>query len=176
MPTIPIPLDTIRNRHSRFERMIHRRNLRELVAGGVAALVLLVVGTLRLMQAQQPAALLSALGFWVLALGILGAVGHLFRRARKDRRDLALPGRTHLARRLGRERDALRRIWLTYVAPMLPGFVLIYLGQWLQAPESRGATLWAAGITAVVLLGVIVLNLLAARAIARELRELEREG
>ncbi|MGO4835135.1 hypothetical protein AB4144_23055, partial [Rhizobiaceae sp. 2RAB30] len=74
--------------------------------------------------------------------------------------------------RLERERKLLATAWLWYVGPMVPGFVLIYVGYWMSKPENPIFPTVAGGLTLAFLIGVALVNRYAARRIEREIRAL----
>lgn len=83
---------------------------------------------------------------------------------------MAASGMDHLKRRLEHERDLLRSAWLWYVGPMVPGFVMSYLGYWMANPERPIFVPVAGGLTFALAVFVIILNLRAARQIEPEIR------
>jgi len=173
MTTHSLSLDDIRSRQAELDRLVRRRNRMEYLTGGLAAAFLLVIGLIVLSGAETAADLLRAAGFLLLAAG-LGIAGiRLFRGSRPAGGDIAASGREHLLARLERERRLLESAWLWYVAPLVPGFVLVYLGTWWADPARPAFPLIAGAATVVFLVGVVLVNRAAARRLLREREDLE---
>jgi uncharacterized integral membrane protein len=167
-------LADLRQRESELQRVTSRRNRLELAAGGFAGLFLLAMSVFALQNVGDPAELVRALGFATLPLGLLASATYFFVTGRQPAQDLAQTGLDHLIRRLRREHQLLRFASLWYVAPMLPGFAMIYAGTFVAAPEMGLFALVAGGLTALFLAWVVLINGRAARRIADELARLER--
>ena len=168
-------LADLRRRESELQRVTSRRNRLELAAGSFAGLFLLAMSVLALQNAgDDPAELVRALGFAALPLGLLASATYFFVSGRQPAQDLAQTGLDHLIRRLRREHQLLRFAPFWYVAPMLPGFVMIYAGTFVAAPEMALFALVAGGLTALFLAWVVLINRRAARRVADELARLER--
>ena len=167
-------LADLRRRDAEVQRVTLRRNILELVAGGIASLVLLVICGLALQHAGEPAELVRALGFAALPLGLFVSAAWFLISGRTAPDDLAETSLDHLTRRLRREHRLLRLAWLWYVAPMLPGFAMVYGGTFAAEPDSGLFVLVAAGLTAAFLTWVVLLNRRAAMHVADELGRLER--
>ena len=78
---------------------------------------------------------------------------------------------------LVRQHDALRTVWRWYLAPFVPGMLVLFVGQAQALPFGQ----WAYGAVCVALMltvfGLIwLLNHYAARKIARQIEELDRSG
>lgn len=112
-------------------------------------------------------------------LGTLVVVWQLRRRASSRPRpgvESALPSRDFHRAELIRQRDALRSVWLWYVAPLVPGMVVFRLGVNANPdpslPFARG---WAAdGFIAGVVLLVILINLYGAHKLQRQIDQLDQ--
>jgi Flp pilus assembly protein TadB len=77
---------------------------------------------------------------------------------------------------LARQRDALRSVWRWYIGPLVPGLVLFLCGRQIENGSWQPA---AFAIVALLLAGVVVLNLHAARRLQRQIDKLDqltREG
>lgn len=173
MTTSAIDLDEIKARHAALSRTTKRRDTLEYVAGGLATGFLVVMSVATLFVARTTADWMMAAGFASLALGLATAGLYMFRYSTRIGADLAASGTDHLRRRLARERDLLRSAWLWYVGPMVPGFVLIYLGAWMADREHPAFALIAGGLTFAFLVLVVILNRRGARRIESEMRSLE---
>lgn len=176
MTTHSFSLEDIRSRQAELDRLIYRRNRMEYLTGGLAAAFLLVIGLIALWGADTAADLARAAGFLLLTAG-LGIAGiRLFRGSRPGSDgDLAATGREHLLSRLERERRLLASAWLWYVLPLVPGFVLVYLGTWMADPARPAFPLVAGAATFVFLVGVGLVNRAAARRLLREREEMMNE-
>lgn len=170
--TATISLDEIKKRHAALSRTIRRRNILEYVAGGIAAAFLLVMSVVTFLAARTVAHWVMAAGFATLALGMVIVGLHIFRKSTRASADMAASGTDFLMLRLERERDLLRSAWLWYVGPMVPGFVLSYLGYWMANPERPIFALVGGGLTFALAVFVVILNRRAARRIESEIRSL----
>ena len=163
-------LDELRYRSRRLTRIVYRRNLREYVAG---AMVAVACGYL----AWKAPLLLTRVGALLSVVGVIFIVYHLHRHgaARTMPEDMALTSCLQFHRsELERQRDLLRGVWKWYLAPLLPGLILFYLGPILAHPEraSRGWWLLAGSLVFFVLIGE--LNRYAAKKIQARIDALER--
>lgn len=173
MTTISPSLDDLRRREAEIGSITRRRNIREYVAGGVAAAFLAVMSVGTLVRGETPADFVMAAGLLMLVAGMMLAGWHLFRNSRPVERDLAVSGRAHLRARLEREHRLLAGAWLWYVGPTLPGFALIYLGAWMINPGKPLFVVVAGGLTLALMVGIVLANRHAARIIEREMRKLD---
>ena len=113
----------------RFESKIQRRNALEYVACGVVIIGFgpaLFTGPHWLMRAGA--------GLVMLAVPYVG--WQLHRRGAAE--GLSAPGETLVdayRRQLTRQRDALRSVGSWYLAPFVPGLVLLTVGMWLAPPR-----------------------------------------
>jgi hypothetical protein len=172
-----VTLDDIRKRAAKFQSRIHRRNLREYFA---AAIVVVVFG-------------LYAWIFpgWMMKTGsVLSIAAALFVSWQIHKRASAYtPPQDSSAmsllefhrQELVRQRDALKSVWLWYLAPCVPGMVLIVLGRYLQF-HAQGRTLaWdhqiiiLCAIIVVMVLGLVwLLNAWVAEKLQRQIDEFDR--
>lgn len=175
-PVTTADAERIRACAERVERRARARNRLEYLAGGTAIVALTAIGAYTLWQPGSAAEVAMGCGFLVLALGMIVAGVELFRRSRPiGDADLARPALAHLTERLQREHQLLRSAWLWYVAPTVPGFVLLYGAAYLATPDGHSIVLAVAGSTLAFLIVVVVLNLRAAARVAAELRALPAE-
>ena len=120
---IRMSIDQIRMSAGRFERRIHRRNLREYLA----AIVLIVFFGFEFWRAGD---VVLRIGFGSLIAGAFYLIWHMLSKGSWQ----ALPEEAGLAsciefqrRQLERQRDLLRSVWRWYLAPLAPGMaVLLY--------------------------------------------------
>ncbi|PWJ94917.1 hypothetical protein C8D77_1011603 [Mesorhizobium loti] len=172
--TSAIELDRIKALHATLSRTTTRRNTLEYIAGGMAAAFLLVMSVVTFLAARTAADWTMAAGFATLTLGLVAVGLNIFRKSTRADADLAASGIDHLQRRLLGERDLLRSAWLWYLGPMVPGFVLIYLGSWAAHPDRPIFALVGGASTFAFLVFVVILNRRAARRIDTEIRALQQ--
>src|SRR5215472_8507582 len=131
----PVTLDNIRKNAETFQAQIRRRNLREIVA---AVVVLLVFGWYTWIFPG-----------WMIKTGsVLAMVGTLWIVWQLRRRAAAatLPENSGIAlvdfhrQELVRQRDAAKSVAWWYIAPVVPGVVMITLGRYFQL-HAPGRTL-----------------------------------
>jgi hypothetical protein len=123
-----VTLEDIRGRAGKFQRRVASRNLREYIAG---AFVVAAFGFV----AWHMSGWMIKLGSVATILATLFVTWELYRRGRAR----GVPGGATAAgllafhrEELVRQREALRTVWLWYIAPFLPGLVLIMLGRYFQ--------------------------------------------
>jgi hypothetical protein len=163
-----VSLETIRNAAHDFHQTIVRRNRYETWA---CYLVMLVFGGFAFVHAS----LALRAGCVMVVLGTIVILVQLRKRAAIR----ALPGAnaahsyvTYLRTELIHQRDALRTIWLWYVAPCVPGLGLLI---WGMAENDPSGFPWIAMLALfVVPFGVVIwMNLVAARAMQKKISELD---
>jgi hypothetical protein len=163
-------IEDITRKAGTFERTIRNRNLREYIAGGVVV-IFFAYNFLHFPE------LISRLGSALLIAGTLYVMYQLHRRgsAASLPRDMGLTSSLAFHRReLVRQRDALASIGSWYLAPMLPGLLVMGVG---SAQRSRW---WVAVVFAVFCLAVFAgiwwLNHRAAARLSRQIEELDKVG
>lgn len=172
----PVTLDNIRKKADVFETQIRRRNLREIVA---AVVVLLVFG----FYAWALPGWMIKTGSLLVMVGTFCIVWQLRRRASAA----SLPESSGMAlldfhrRELLRQRDAARSVARWYIAPLIPGIVMMTLGRYFQFHAPGRTLAWDHQI--VILCSVIValtfaivwlLNAWAAERLQRRIDELDK--
>jgi hypothetical protein len=169
-------VEEVRLKASRFQRTISSRNARELIVG--AFLIILFASFAWMAQSPlgKAAELLSA-------AGVAFVMWQLIRQARAATIDevcLVTDWAQFHRAELVRQRDALRGVWLWYLAPLVPGGVLhwIAVGQSDLAKGNLIAALAtsAVGILVMVLVfgGILWLNLKAAKGLQAEIDRIDR--
>jgi hypothetical protein len=160
----------VRARAETFARKIRRRNLREVAAGAFV-----VAGGVTI-AARAPTALGLAGGV-AMALGAIFVSVFIFLRARNLRApEPAAPTSEVVAyerAQLERQARLLERVWLWYLAPLLPSVALIYaesLQRALDRPDPTGGVALTAALFAASLGVFVVIGWINKRA-ARGLRE-----
>lgn len=162
--------DDLRVRLEKQQASLRLRNLVEYIAGGF---VLLAFSTYLLLPLGPVIKAASVL----LILGTLYVLWQLHRRASAApppaEGDLAGFQREQLVR----QHEALKTVWRWYLAPFIPGMLLMFIGQAQVLPAGK----WTYGVASVGLMltvfGLVwLLNHHAARKIAQEIEELDRSG
>lgn len=159
---VDVDAAAVRARASALARTVRSRNLRETLAAAVvvaAGIRLAWIGKSTLVQVGGVA---MALGALVVAFVI----------ARRGGSGPAPPPTAptsevveHERAELERQAELLQRVWLWYVAPLLPAIVAIYVDAFRRAPDGRGTVVALAAGTVAFLAGVVVFNRRAARAL-----------
>jgi hypothetical protein len=168
-----VTLDDIRRRATKFQKRIRDRNLVEYIA---AAFVVVLFG----LYVWLLAGMLVKIGSALCIVGSLFVVWQLHRRASAE----PVPDAALLdfhRRALVRQRDALRSVWLWYLAPFVPGVALMILGRWFQSHASwrtlardHEVILMAAAVVFLIFLAVWLLNVAAAAKLDRRIDDLDR--
>lgn len=168
----------LETRSQRLDRRIHNRNRWEYAAGGlgIAGSVLFAILLLRDGVDNLPDLMVGG-GFILLALGAIFAMLQLRRRTGgPGLMDGAQATRPGYRAELVRQRDALRSVFSWYIAPFLPGFVLIYGATFLDPGAALWAVLLPALVTVAFLVWIVRANRRAADCIDAEIKALDREG
>lgn len=168
-----VTLHELRRRSRRLTRIVSRRNLREYVA---AAMAIVTCGYLAWKAPLMP---LMRVGFVLSVPGVIFIVYHLHRHgaARAMPADMALTSCLAFHRgELERQRDLLRGVWRWYIAPLVPGLILICLGPVLAHPEQawRAIGLFAGTLVFFALIGEA--NRYAAKRLQARIDALERDS
>lgn len=177
-PVAPITVDDMRARASTFERKVKRRNLIEYVAAGFVIVAFGWYATLPL----------AATALWPVAniaivIGALVVVWNLHRIGHAATTPTSAEFGTLLdfhRAELVRQRDALRTVWLWYIAPFLPGLALWFTALWIGTPDALKTPTWAMALggsalfAALICGAIIVLNLIGAARLQRLIDELHK--
>lgn len=169
-----LPVDELKAAAKRLRRRIVFRNATEYVA------CVLVIASFAFYIVRFPFPLMRA-GSVLIILGTLVVGWQLSRRASSQPLPGDLGAQSWLAfqrAQLVRQRDALRSVWLWYVAPLVPGLVVFRWGVETElgagAPFARGHL--ADGVVALVFLAVIALNAWGARKLQQRIAALDRDA
>jgi hydrogenase-4 membrane subunit HyfE len=164
-------LAEVRAGADRFYRVIRRRNRIEY---GACVLVVLFFG-LAVFKVSNP---FAAAGAALIVLGTLLVAWQLHSRASAEAppaADAGVPILAHQRAQLVRQRDALARIALWYLGPLVPGLALFLLAPVLRhglGALNTGLAI-ALAVNVLMLGGVWWLNRLAARQLQRAIDDLD---
>ena len=165
-------LEQIRERARYLERRVVRRNRREYIA---AVFVVIAYGVI-LWRAPSAAVRIGA------AL-ILAATAVVCYRLRVHGSAAALPDNVGIKSslelyraQLERQRDLLRSVWLWFLLPFVPGFVVGLVGYARAQPNLRSATIGYGFVALILGIGLHVLNHRAAVRLQRALDRLKDNG
>lgn len=168
---IPMSVETIRKRAGKFERRVFWRNFREYAS---SALAICMFGFF-LIRDQRT---LPRIAYVLFIAAIIWVVIQLHRRGSVKNMPEALGASPSLAffrTELERQRDAVKSVFSWYLAPMLPGFLVLTLdmAHRLPFPASLGAIALMDGGIAVLFFIVWKLNVRAARCLQRSIDQLD---
>ena len=162
-------------RTSSFERQVRRRNVIEYLAGGfVLALTIPLVVLFASIGITG-----MAVSMGLVALGVAVVLWNLHRRASAEVRRPEEECRTHLLAQYRRQADALRKVPLWYIGPLIPGVLGVYATVAFMAVGQAGVWDMAEHIglplaATLAFFGFVIwLNLRAARKLAEQASDLE---
>ncbi len=173
----PVTLESLRRSAETFQAQVRRRNLLEYIGGGF---VILVFGA----YAWIFPGWMMKTGSVLTMIGTLWIVWQLHRRASAA---AAVPGSSGMTllefhrQELARQRDALKAVAWWYIAPVVPGAVMINLGRYFQYHAPGRTLAWDHQI--IILCSVIValtfaiiwlLNAWGAERLQRRIDELDK--
>ncbi|MAK99405.1 MAG: hypothetical protein CL803_07850 [Citromicrobium sp.] len=167
--------DDLMQRTSSFERQMRRRNLIEYLAGGFVLALSIPAAVLFASIGLTGMALSMAL----VALGVVVVLWNLRHRASAEVRRPEEECRTHLLAQYRRQADALRKVPLWYIGPLIPGVLGVYATVGFMAAGQ--VDLWdlvvhvgAPLAATLAFFGFVIwLNLRAARKLAAQAKALE---
>jgi len=167
---IKMSADAIRQRAGKFETRIHRRNVREYVASLAAAALFGYF-------CAKTHDLLFRIAYVLFIAGLGWVVVQLHRKGSARSMPAAMGTSTCLQffrTELERQRDVVKNVWPWYLAPLVPGFVVLTVAYALVLPfpASVASAVWLDGIVAVLFFLVWQMNLRAARCLQRMIDEL----
>lgn len=162
--------DDLRARLGRQQRMFRVRNWIEYGAG---VLVLAAFGGMAMTEASP----ISQAGCVMVMVATVFVLWELNRRASAPPPPAGGDLLAFQRAQLQRQHDALRSVPVWYLAPFLPGMVLLTLGRFHSAPTGAEPYLWlSVAIMTAVFAAVWLLNHFAARRLARQIETLDRMG
>ncbi|RZJ13102.1 MAG: hypothetical protein EOP39_01915 [Rubrivivax sp.] len=165
-PLLPMPPQQLAEQATKLQGTVSRRNRSEMIAAVVITPVFLFYAWFFPHWLTKLGALMTVAGTGVLAW-------QLHRRASARPLPQALAGSLLAFHRgeLVRQRDALRSVWLWYVAPIMPGMTVFLCGR--QIENGRWDP-WPFAIAALLTVGVVALNRYAARRLQRDIDALDQ--
>ena len=170
-------IEEIKIRSNRLQSTVAKRNAREYAV----AAFLIVVFTIAAVFVPNP---LSKLGLALSAAGVAVSMLQLFRLARAaSLAEFAAAGDQwsdfyHM--HLTRQRDALRRVWIWYLGPLIPGSIVYWIAAGSKHYNSgdmitaAAVTLTGLAFTALVFFWVAKANHDAANALQHEIDTIDR--
>lgn len=167
--------DEMAHKRTEFERRVRRRNLIEYAAGGLVIPVFAWVAWLTARAGE----VVITLGFGMAITGMVVVLASLYYRASNLPHRPESDCRSHLRAQLEHQRQALASVPRWYLAPLVPGMMLVLVGSAL--PLARD-TSWAAALVGLALPAVVIgaifigiawLNRRAARALEGEIAALD---
>jgi cytochrome bd-type quinol oxidase subunit 2 len=167
--------DALRRMRTQFERRVRRRNLVEYLAGAVVVPVFAFAAWLAVRMGDP----ILALGWGVGIVGIAVVLTALYHRAGNLAHRPEIDARSHLRAQLVHQREALESVPRWYLAPLVPGIIVVLVATALRVARDGGwlAALLAFALPAIVVGGLFVgvawLNRRAARFLAREIAALD---
>ncbi len=179
LPDTPIRMTTedLRGHARKLDSRIRRRFIIEYGASVVVIPVFAWYATWR-----EPATPLWPIANVTIIAGTLFMLWNLHRVSRRHALPPSAPFSTlveHHRANLVQQRDALRSVWLWYLMPFVPGFVLWITALWVSRPEGPAGdrmaialiftAFWAVAVFAVLL----VINLVGARRLQRQIDDLD---
>jgi len=167
---IKMSAEALRQRSGKFETKIRRRNVREYVASSLAA-----SGFGYFFVTTH--AVLFRVAYVLFIVGLGWVVFQLHRKASTRTMPSAMGASTSLQffrSELERQRDAVQNVWPWYLAPLVPGFVILTVAYTLARPYPVGlaSAVWLDGVVAVIFFLVWKMNQRAARCLQRTIDEL----
>jgi hypothetical protein len=162
-------------RASEFEQQIARRNRRERLAVRIQMPFWGVLAGFFLWRGEW----LTGLSLLLICAGLLVIQRNLARRAGNLVPEPEEPCLAHLERQYRRQHEALVSVPIWYIGPLVPGVLAFFAAVTAGVAESKGwiaaleGALWPLTLTFGFFAVVIILNRVAAKAIAAELAKLK---
>lgn len=162
-------------RSEQFARRIRMRNAMEYIAGGAV----IVLSGAACLGALWFAQYLFAVAFGLIAAGGVHVLRNLRKRASNISREPEMPCLNYLRCQYVRQRDALRSVPRWYLAPFVPGLIVLFglVTHEIARARGLGAALGAvavpAGMVLITMLVVAGLNLWEAARLQRKIEQLD---
>ncbi len=167
---VTMSLEEIRSRASRFERRITRRNRREIVA-------CFIVSALFVYFLISNHNILFRLSYGMFVVAMIWIAVQLRRKGAVNALPVSMGAESSLQffrLELERHRDVLKNIWPWYLAPMVPGYVMLSIAYLVSFPQ-RARWIGVIAFDAFIVLLFIAIwkmNARAARCLQRSIDEL----
>ena len=167
---IKMSAEALRQRSEKFERMFRWRNVREYVASLLAAM-----GFGYFFVTTH--AVLFRIAYVLFIAGLGWVVFQLHRKGSARSMPAAMGTSTCLQffrAELERQRDVVKNVWPWYLAPLVPGFVILTAAYMraLPFPAGLASAVWLDGVVALLFFVVWKMNRRAARRLQRVIDEL----
>jgi hypothetical protein len=167
---IKMSAEVLRQRSGKFERMFRWRNVREYVASLLAAM-----GFGYFFVTTH--AVLFRIAYVLFIAGLGWVVFQLHRKGSARSMPAAMGTSTCLQffrAELERQRDVVKNVWPWYLAPLVPGFVILTAAYMraLPFPAGLASAVWLDGVVALLFFVVWKMNRRAARRLQRVIDEL----
>jgi hypothetical protein len=167
---IKMSAEALRQRSGKFERMFRWRNVREYVASLLAAM-----GFGYFFVTTH--AVLFRIAYVLFIAGLGWVVFQLHRKGSARSMPAAMGTSTCLQffrAELERQRDVVKNVWPWYLAPLVPGFVILTAAYMraLPFPAGLASAVWLDGVVALLFFVVWKMNRRAARRLQRVIDEL----
>jgi hypothetical protein len=168
---IQMSVDALRKRAGRFENRILWRNRREYLGCLIAA----VLFAYFFAKTHDP---LFRIAYALFIAGLGWVAIQLHRKGSAKSMPAAMGASTCLQFfrvELERQRDVVKNIWPWYLAPLVPGFVVLTIGNFLALPYPANllGAVWLDGIAIAAFVVVWKMNARAARCLQRTIDELK---
>jgi len=168
-----VSLERVKSDARRLNRVIAIRNALEYLAAAV------VFASFAFCMYRLPYPVMRTGSLLIIAATVF-VVLQLNRRASGQRLPSGLAGESWVVFRrvqLTRQRDALRSVWLWYLAPFVPGIVVFRWGVETELPDGPSAHgLFPNAVVALIFVGIAVMNRISARKLQRRIDELDRQA
>ena len=167
-------VEEIRKRATKFERRIRRMNQREIVAGVIGAGLF---GYFMIVAKSD----LFRIAYALFIAAILWIVMQLRRKSRVNTLPASMGAASSLQffrAELERHRDVIRNVGPWYLAPMVPGYVMLtvaYLAYFPQRVRWIGAGIFDVFVV-LLFIGIWKMNVRAARSLQRKIDELNTQS
>jgi len=165
---IKVSLEEIRRRAGKFERRILWRNRRE-----TAACVLTCVLFVYFMHGAP--SLWFRISYGLFIAGMIWVAVQLHRKAsaRSLPAEMGASGALQFFRgELERQRNSIRNVWPWYLAPTVPGYIVLNIAWAMARPQHRWALVGFDVFVVALFVGVWKLNQWGARCLQRKIDEL----
>ncbi len=168
---VKMSVEEIRNRANKFENKIVRRNRREIVG-------CFVVSVLFLYFLVDTPYVVFRISYGMFILAMIWIAIQIRRKGAVNRLPAELGASSSLQffrAELERHRDVLKNVWPWYLAPMLPGYIMMSIGYAITFPQRvRWFGVLAFDLFTVLLfIGVWKMNARAAQCVQRSIDELD---